>query len=221
MRNRSYNQLCGLACALDIIGERWTILLIRELMPGSRRFTDLMNGLPGISTNLLTQRLKRLEQQGVIRQRVLPPPACSTVYELTELGRSLEATLLELGKWGSQFVPDSMDQAQVLHVGSYALTPKTFFRPELAEGVDATYALYIGTEVQQIHIADGDIAVRQGEPPHADVSLYTNEQIYLGLLLGKIDPDEARSQGLIRVEGDMDALRRFLDICRISSPEPQ
>lgn len=127
MATRSYNQLCGLAYALDIVGERWTLLIIRELMPGPRRFTDLMEGLPGISSNLLSGRLKDLEKKGLIRRRDLPPPAASTVYELTPLGKSLEPMLLELGKWGSQFVPETPGGDALLHLGSYALTLKTFF----------------------------------------------------------------------------------------------
>ncbi|MCB0174542.1 MAG: helix-turn-helix transcriptional regulator, partial [Anaerolineae bacterium] len=138
MSNRSYNQYCGLAYALDIVGERWTLLIIRELMAGPRRFTDLMSGLPGISTNLLTERLKSLEQQDILIRRTLPPPAGSIVYELTPVGLALEKTLLEFGKWGSQFVPPSMDDALLLNVGSYALTLKTFFRSEQAQGLDET-----------------------------------------------------------------------------------
>ena len=217
MSNRSYNQLCGLAYALDIVGERWTILIIRELIPGPRRFKDLVDGLPGISTNLLTERLKDLEENGVIRRRVLPPPAGSTVYELTAVGQALEKTLLELGKWGRQFVPASMEGVHVLHVGSYALTPKTFFRPALAQGVNETYALHIGDEVQQIRIADGEIEVQQGEPPQADVALYAETPVYLGLLLGELDLDAALAGGMIRVKGDVAALRRFLKICGIPS----
>src|SRR5581483_5967561 len=141
MKIRSYNQYCGLAYALDIVGERWTLLIIRELMAGPRRFTDLLEGLPGVSTNLLTERLKELEQQGLLRQRRLPPPAASAVYELTSVGLELEQSLLELGRWGSQFVPASPDGAKLLHASSYALTLKTFFRPELAQGLEATYEL--------------------------------------------------------------------------------
>src|SRR5687767_6432977 len=103
MKHRSYNQYCGLAYALDQIGERWTLLIVRELIAGPRRFKDLMDGLPGISTNLLSERLKSMEQQGLLRRRVLRPPAGSTVYELTSLGQALEKALLELGRWGSQF----------------------------------------------------------------------------------------------------------------------
>src|SRR5215211_5856038 len=98
MTTKTYHQYCGLAYALDIIGERWTLLIVRELMAGPRRFKDLMDGLPGISTNLLTERLKHLEEQGMLIRRTLPPPAGSTVYELTSLAQALEKMLLELGK---------------------------------------------------------------------------------------------------------------------------
>lgn len=213
MKNRSYNQFCGLAYALDIVGERWTLLIIRELMAGPRRFKDLMDGLPGISTNLLSERLKSLENQRVLRRRVLPPPAGSTVYELTPLGQGLESTLLELGKWGSQFVPPSPEGATLLHLASYALTHKTFFRPEEAQGVQETYELHIDDEVLQVRIQAGKIHVQQGEALNADAIFHTDMQIYMGLLAGQIQPEEAIARGLICIEGDPGALGRFVKLC--------
>lgn len=215
MTTRSYNQLCGLAYALDIVGERWTLLIVRELFAGPRRFTDLVEGLPGISTNLLTERLKYLEQQGLLRRRVLPPPAGSTVYELTPLGLALEQTLLELGKWGRQFVPVSPAGATVLRLGSYALTLKTFFRPHLAQGINETYALHIDDEFLQVQIENGTIQVQQNETRPADAAFYTDITSYLGLLLGEIPPDQAIASGLVRVEGDPEALCRFLTLCSV------
>jgi DNA-binding HxlR family transcriptional regulator/putative sterol carrier protein len=215
MSNRSYNQYCGLAYALDIVGERWTLLIVRELIPGPRRFTDLLDGLPGISTNLLSERLKSLEQQGLLSRRVLPPPAGSTVYELTTLGRALEKTLIELGRWGSQFVPPSAEDATLLNVGSYALTLKTFFRPEQAQGVNETYELHIDDEVLQVQIHAGDLQIRQGEALHADMVFYSDMASYLGLLSGQINQDDAISGGLVRTEGDSTALSRFLKSCGV------
>jgi DNA-binding HxlR family transcriptional regulator len=219
MTNRSYNQYCGLAYALDVVGERWTLLIIRELIAGPRRFKDLVGGLPGISTNLLAERLKFLEQQELLHRRVLPPPAGSTVYELTALGQTLEPTLLELGRWGSQFVPPAREGAAVLHVGSYALTLKTFFRPEQAQGIDETYELRIDNEVLQARIQAGTIHVQQGDALEADVVFHTDITSYLGLLGGQIQPEDAISSGLIRIEGDPGALRRFLDICGLPHRE--
>jgi DNA-binding HxlR family transcriptional regulator len=187
--------------------------MIRELMAGPRRFTDLLAGLPGISTNLLAERLKRLEQQGLLVRRVLPPPAASTVYELTELAQSLETSLLELGKWGSQFVPPSAEGAALLNVGSYALTLKTFFRPERAQEIDETYELRIDDEVMQARISGGKIEVKQGTAVKPDAIFQTNIATYLGLLQHQIQPDEAITQGLVQVVGDPAALNRFLDLC--------
>lgn len=213
MTNRSYNQYCGLAYALDIVGDRWTILIIRELIPGPRRFTDLVEGLPGISSNLLAQRLKHLEQHGILSRRTLPPPAGSTVYELTSLGQALEQTLLELGKWGSQFVPPSSEDDALLNVGSYALTLKIFFRPEQAQGIDETYELHVDDEVLQVQIKDGEIHVQQGTDRTADVIFRTDMPTYLGLLQRQIHPDEAITEGRIQIEGDSTALYRFLELC--------
>jgi DNA-binding HxlR family transcriptional regulator len=217
MKTRSYNQYCGLAYALDRVGERWTLLIIRELIAGPRRFTDLLQGLPGISTNLLSERLKELEQHGMLRRRTLPPPAASSVYELTAVGRALEPTLLELGKWGSQFVPPAQEGATPLGASSYALTLKTFFRPERAQGLNETYELHVGTEVLQVHIHDGEIEVQQGEALKADVVLYTDVPTYLTLLSGEMQVEEASERGLIRLEGDPEGLRRLLNICAVPS----
>lgn len=219
MTQRSYNQYCGLAYALDIVGERWTLLIVRELVAGPRRFTDLLNGLPGISTNMLTERLKCLEQQGLLQRRVLPPPASSAVYELTAQGQALEPALLELGRWGSQFVPPAAGADGLLRPGSYALTLKTFFRPEQAVGVNQTYALHIDNEVLEVRVSHGTLAVRQGEGRDADARFYTDLPSYLGLLRGRLAPAQALAQGLVRVEGDPDALERFVRMCAVAPAE--
>jgi DNA-binding HxlR family transcriptional regulator len=213
MTTRSYNQYCGLAYALDIVGERWTLLIVRELFAGPRRFTDLMAGLCDISTNLLTERLKSLEEQGLVKRRVLLPPAASVVYELTPLGYSLEKSLLELGKWGSQFVPPKDEDHRYLHLGSYALTPMTFFRAEKAQGINESYELHVDNEVIHFRIQAGDISVHQGEMQHPTVTLYASMQTYMEMLGRKMDAAFALKHRLIRVEGDLSALQRFFEIC--------
>jgi putative sterol carrier protein len=135
------------------------------------------------------------------------------VYELTALGQALEKTLLELGKWGSQFVPASAQDAALLNVASYALTLKTFFRPEQAQRVNETYELCIDHEVLQVQISAGQIHIQQGEALKPDVVFQTDMPTYLGLLQRQIPPHEAISEGLIRIEGDPGALSRFLDLC--------
>lgn len=213
MNHRSYHQYCGLAYALDIVGERWTLLIVRELVAGPRRFTDLMEGLPGVSTNLLTGRLKSLEQQGILRRRTLPPPAGAAVYELTPLGQGLEKALLELGRWGSQFVPPSPEGAHLLHLASYALTPKTFFRAEAAAAVDDVYELHIDDEVLQVQIRQGKIHVQQGESLKPDVALHASMPVYMQLFAGKMTLEEACAAGGIRIDGDPETLRRFFTLC--------
>ena len=135
LSKRSYHQYCSIAHALDIVGERWTLLIIRELLIGPKRFTDILNNLPGIGTNLITSRLKDLEGEGVIGRRWLPPPAGSTVYELTEQVRGLETVLIELGKWASlrHALPDPGDH---FRPGWSVLTRTFAFGPALAACVD-------------------------------------------------------------------------------------
>lgn len=217
MNTRSYNQFCALAYALDVIGERWTLLIMRELLAGPRRFKDLMDGLPGISSNLLSERLKGLEQQGILRRRRLPPPAGSTVYELTAVGQGLEKAVLELGKWGSQFLPVSLEGVALPSLGAITLAIKAFFHPEQAQGVDEIFELHLGDEVLQVQIHDGELQVRQGQAQKADVVFHTEMQYFVGLFAGQIKPEEAIAGGLIRVEGERSedepgAVSRFLKV---------
>ena len=200
MTGRSYNQFCALAYALDAVGERWTLLIIRELLAGPRRFKDLVDGLPGISSNLLSERLKGLEQQGIIRRRVLPPPAGSTVYELTVLGQALERAVLELGKWGSQFLPASLEGVALPSLGAITLAIKAFFHPEQAQGVKETYELQLGNEILQVQVNEGELQVQQGQSLQADVVFYTDMQVFVGLFAGQIQPEEALAAGIIWAE---------------------
>ncbi len=222
MTTRSYNQFCALACALDVVGERWTLLIIRELLAGPRRFKDLLNGLPDVSTNLLSERLKCLEQQGILCRRVLPPPAGSAVYELSVYGRALEQAVLELGKWGSRLLPASLEGVALPSLGAAALAIKAFFYPEQAQGVHETYELHLGNEVLQVQVNDGELCVQQGQALKADVVFRTDMQIFMGLFSGQMKPDDAVSRGLIQIEGDPRALSRFLNFCRVpgSSRQP-
>lgn len=219
MATRSYSQFCALASALDYVGERWTLLIIRELLIGPRRFKDLLQGLPCISTNLLAERLKTLEQQGIICQRVLPPPAGSTVYELTALGRSLERPILELGRWGAQLLPDSLDGIELPSLGSIAVAMKAFFRPDRAMNIDETYALQFEEESLQVQIKQGEITVQQGAYQRSDAVFHTNMPAFLGLFTGRITPEDAISGGLVRIEGDPQALSRFLNVTGLSAAQ--
>src|ERR671935_1813637 len=140
MTSRTYDQFCGVARALDLVGERWALLVVRDLILGPKRFTDLRRGLPGIGTNVLAARLKELERAGVVQRRILPPPAASAVYELTEYGRALEGPLLALGRWGAGSMGQRED-GRSLRSEWLAVALKAFFRPEAAADVRADVEL--------------------------------------------------------------------------------
>jgi len=213
MNGRSYNQFCLLTSALDIVGERWTLLIIRELLVGPRRFKDLYEGLPGISTNLLSERLRFLEQNSVLYRHVQPPPSGSTVYELTPMGRTLENVVIELARWGVQHLPSSLEGLAVPSLGAVALAMKTFFRPDRVEKPNETYEIHFGQEILQVQVSERDLIVFQGQRIKADVVFYTYMQFFVALYAGQIEPNEAISGGFIRVEGDTLALDRFLKMC--------
>src|SRR2546427_5070822 len=168
MAKRGYNQFCPLARSLDILGERWTLLIVRNLLLGPQRYKDLLEGLPGIGTNLLARRLKDLEKHGIVRRRRLPPPAGSTVYEFTELGKALEPAVIELSRWGLW----TLGQPRARHVFRPAwgmLAMRILFRREAARGVRETYQWKIDDEVFHVRIDDGAADLRQGPAPHPDL----------------------------------------------------
>lgn len=169
--NRSYQQQCGIANALDLVGERWALLIVRDLILGPKRFTDLRTSLPGIATNVLTQRLKQLERDGIVRRRLLPPPAASTVYELTEYGRELEPALLAFGRWGAQSMPER-SAARTSRSEWFGVALKAYFQPEAAVGLHATIAMRFGDGSLTVRIDDGELAVTAYEADSvADLTL--------------------------------------------------
>src|SRR5919197_4278798 len=174
MTSRTYDQFCGIARALDLVGERWALLIVRDLVLGPKRFTDLRRGLDGIGTNVLAARLKELERGGVIRRRTLPPPAASTVYELTDYGRALEGPLLALGRWGATSIAQRED-GQSLRSEWLAVALKAFFRPEAASDLSVTVELRFGdggTFLAQI--GRGSLLIEPASPNGADLVVATD-----------------------------------------------
>jgi len=210
---RIYNQFCPFARTLDILGERWTLLVIRNLLIGPLRYKDLLDALPGIGTNLLADRLKGLESADIVRRRKLPPPAGSTVYELTELGRGLEAPLLDLARWGLWTLSQPVEDTQFRPLwGAAGL--KIVFQPEAALGVHDTYELRIDGEAFHATVADGDLDVRQGPAERPDVVITTDGDTWQGMASGALSPVEAIATGKLRLEGDPAAGLRFSQIFR-------
>ncbi|CAA9570108.1 MAG: Transcriptional regulator, HxlR family [uncultured Thermomicrobiales bacterium] len=215
MTHRSYNQFCPVSHAMDVIGERWALLIVRDLFLSPKRFSDLMNGLPGIGTNILADRLKRLERTGVIRRRALPPPAASTVYELTAYGRELEGPVVALARWGAQTLGQQTD-GQVVSAESAMIAARALFVPFATPGASGAYELRLagtysgepkpGALIIDVRLADGvvDVALRRhrnetsGPPPrgviHGDLAtLYA-------LSVGAESLRQATERGAIRFD---------------------
>ena len=216
MSKRRYNQYCAVARALDIVGERWTLLIVRELLAGPKRFKDLLEGLPGIGTNLLTARLKDLEGYGVVRRTTLPPPAGSKVYELTELGRALEPVMAALGRWGLAFLDTPPNQEDDLRPAWAMVAMRSALKPEMARGLRETYEFRIDEEAFHLRVKGGEVEALQGPAVDPDLVVRGSTQAFLALATGQVKPEEALDSGEIRIEGDQETLARCVEVLGLS-----
>src|SRR5688500_4027899 len=205
---RTYGDGCAIARALDVIGERWALLVVRELLLGPRRYTDLRGGLPNASPNVLAQRLRELERAGVVRRRKLPPPAASRVYELTEWGRDLEPVITALGTWGARSPWRPQDAG--MSVDSQIRALRTLFAPEAAAGFTGAFELVLGEERFRAVVAGGRLEADRGELESPDATLRTGVGTLAALLWGGRDLGEALGSGDVALEGDREAVQRFL-----------
>jgi DNA-binding HxlR family transcriptional regulator len=204
---RSYGDPCGIARALDVVGERWALLIVRELLLGPKRFTDLRAGLPHVGPDVLAQRLRELEHAGLVQRAKLPPPAAARVYELTERGRGLEPVVLALGRWGSQAPLPA--QPGELGVDALVLALKTLFDPARADGLTgAAFELRLGEEVFALHVGDGQLGASRG-PATDPVATIATEPAVLQQVLWHKRP--LRASGL-EIAGDRKAARLFLEL---------
>jgi DNA-binding HxlR family transcriptional regulator len=207
---RRYDDPCGIARTLDVVGDRWALLVVRELIFGPKRFVQLREGLHGISPNVLSQRLRELEDAGLVRRDVLDPPASVAIYELTGRGRALEPVLLELGRWGSQ---QAMASSTELSVSALLLALKTVFQPgQLAK---ATIALRITGEWYRLTILDGSIEIVQARTDRPAVTIETDVASLRAVTLGRQPLSGAELDGRLRVTGDRDTAERFTRMFRV------
>ena len=213
MASRTYGQFCGFARAAEIFGERWALLIIRDLLVGPKRFSDLHRGLPGIPTNVLTARLKELERADVIRRNLLPRPANSIVYELTEYGQELEPVVISLGKWGAKTLGDPRPD-EVITVDSIITALRTTFHPAPARGFRARYELRLGDIVVNAAIENGKLRAAEGPAEHADLVIETGPGLR-ALMAGEITARDAAKNGIVDINGDVALLERFADIFHI------
>jgi DNA-binding HxlR family transcriptional regulator len=214
---RSYQDACRFAHALDLIGERWALLIVRELLLGPKRFTDLRGGLPHASTNILSERLRELEHNAIVRRRKLPPPAASSVYELTEWGRELEPVVTRLGAWGarSPLPPD----AQEIGVDSIVLALRSLFDPGAATGIEASYDLRIGEDRFRVDVADGDVELSRSEVTDPSSTLSVADATTMAALLThQLGLEEALASGALQVGGGKQAAKRFLRLFPMPAP---
>jgi DNA-binding HxlR family transcriptional regulator len=205
--SKTYHQFCGVAKALDVVGERWTLLLVRDLLLGPRRYGDLLAGLPGLTTNLLAERLALMTSQGLIRKVKLPPPAGATVYELTELGRELEPVVLALGRFGSRWLT-APEQGDLTNPRWAMVSLKRRFRPR--QRLEGTLALRIGNQPFQIRIDETGIDVRDGSPPTADAHLSGDPKGFFPLLTGRETLSALLADGRLTRAGSAHLLRQFV-----------
>ena len=213
---RTYCDGCAAAHALDLIGERWALLVVRELLLGPKRFTDLRAGLPGVSPNVLAQRLRELEAAGVVRRRKLPPPAASRVYELTDWGMELEPVIIRLGRWGARSPSRPRDAG--LGVDSLILSFRTMFDPRAAEGLNASYELRFGEDRFRAEVAEGRFEVTRGAANRPGAIIEADPATLAALVYEGRELAEALDSGEIKIEGDRSAVERFLSLFPL--PEP-
>jgi DNA-binding HxlR family transcriptional regulator len=206
MSARSYNQYCAVARALDVVGERWSMLVIRELLDGPKRYVDLLNGLAGISTDMLAGRLRTLEQAGVITRLLLPPPAASKVYELTPLGHELRPAMKELARWGMRLLGEQRED-DAFQIHWLTLSLQAMFRPEAARDVTLTVDFRIGADALRAVIDHATLHTHPGDAEEPDVILVFDAASTLAEI-GR-DPAtaiDAIAAGRLHVRGDADAI---------------
>jgi DNA-binding HxlR family transcriptional regulator/putative sterol carrier protein len=213
---RTYEDGCATAHALDLIGERWALLVARELILGPKRFTDLRAGLPGISPNVLTQRLEELEASGIVHRRRLPPPASAWVYELSDWGRELERVIMALGRWGAR--SPGLMQGYPLSIDALVLSLRTMFDARTADDFDATIELRIADDRFVARVANGELELTRGSAANADAILEaTPDTLVAVVYAGRKFADAVRA-GELKVEGDKAVGKRFVTL--FPMPEP-
>ncbi|MCB2061190.1 MAG: helix-turn-helix domain-containing protein [Novosphingobium sp.] len=205
-----YDDACGTAFALELIGERWSLLIVRELMFGGRRFTDLRAGLPGISAKVLTERLEGLERAGIVQRRQLPPPASSQIYELTPWGYQAEEAIKELGRWAAAS-PDH-DPTLPLSAASLMMSFRTMFDASRAKELELSGGIRIGEEDFSVEVARGELTVERGEAEELDFLIAAPTAMPVAAMVyGKV-PTASLAESGLGIVGSSAAAASFVDL---------
>jgi DNA-binding HxlR family transcriptional regulator len=207
---KRYEQYCPIARSLDVLGERWTLLVVRDLLMGPRRYTDLRDALPGIATDLLTARLRTLEEAGYVQRRKLPRPAMVTVYELTDSGRRLGYVVLELARLGIERLGPPADDDDI-DTDALVLSLRASFMPDPDDGgAEHSFQLELDGESFAVAVREGRVGTARGQADGAVLTITTTGNTLARLLCGVTDPDEAIAAGELEIAGARPELDRFL-----------
>jgi DNA-binding HxlR family transcriptional regulator/putative sterol carrier protein len=212
--DRTYNQYCATARTLDLVGERWTLLLVRDLLTGPKRFGDLQKSLRGMGTGLLAARMKHLEREGLVEKITLPPPARTPAYALTEAGRELGPAVLALAGWGTKWAMGERRDGETFHAGWAVLAMEAYFDAEAAVGVRTVYEFRVGDEVFHVRVADGTVEAAHGPAQLPDATLEMPDDVLVALAEGRSTLAEAIRARTVTVTGDREALRRLRTLFR-------
>ena len=204
---RSYGQYCGLAKALDVVGDRWTLLIVRELLIGESRYTDLLKGLPGIATNLLASRLEEMEQAGLVSREVLPPPAAAVVFRLTPRGEALRPVLRAFGEWAGPLMTGRA-KGECARTRWMVLPAQFYLQDRLSRNRPVAIQIDGGDESMVIESNNGRVKARTGVIDNPDLTLNGSPELALGVMMGRLTAREAKKRGL-KIQGDARLLDRF------------
>ena len=210
---RWYDDACGAAHALELVGERWALLVIRELMFGARRFGEIRDGLPGISANVLAQRLEGLEAAGIVVRRELPSPTNAHVYELTAWGYESEPIFQTLGRWAAR--SPSHDASLPLSAASILLSFRTMIDTARASGFEATVGLRFGSDTFVVHVHGGQIVARRAALDDVDVTLVSEPAALAAIVYGGHSLAATEAAGALTIEGNRSTAKRFLGLFRL------
>jgi DNA-binding HxlR family transcriptional regulator/putative sterol carrier protein len=214
--SRGYRQFCGLAQALDLIGGRWALLIVRDLLTGPKRFSELQDGLPGVPSNVLTARLRELEDSGIVLRRAHERPGGGVVYDLTDFGRELEQPIMQLGFWGARAI-GPMHEGDHFSTDSLALALRGMFRPEHADGPERLYEFKVAGKSLRACVDAGKVVVQSDSTDEPDLVVESDPDVLAGLLSGDMSLDAARKSGRLQLQGTKAEAARLLEMFRFPS----
>jgi DNA-binding HxlR family transcriptional regulator len=212
---RPYGDGCATAHAAELLGERWALLVVRELLLGPKRFADLQRGLPRISPTVLSQRLRELEESGVLRRQRLGPPASAFVYELTDWGHELEPTVIALARWAAK--SPSLDRSAELTADALILHMRARYHPRPDAGRPRRYEIQLADDQFTLEATDDALSIRRGAVAEPDATLATTTTTLAALLRSQLGLEGAHSRDLVRLEGDIEALHNLLQACQFAA----